>query len=61
MEGLLYFYGLAIVGLFIGGIVTIIIKASKKEPVKVGIMMLIASVALVVIGAGACAFLLYSS
>jgi hypothetical protein len=55
---LLFLYGLAIVGLFIAGIITIIVKSSNHEPVKLGVQMLIASIVMVVIGGGACAVLL---
>ena len=55
---LLIFYALAIIGLFIGGIITIIVKSSRKEPVKPGVQMVIASVIMVIIGFGACVALL---
>ncbi|WP_421940784.1 hypothetical protein [Pedobacter sp.] len=55
---LLIFYALAIIGLFIGGIITIIVKSSRNEPVKPGIQMVIASVIMVIIGFGACVALL---
>ncbi|SER57348.1 hypothetical protein [Pedobacter rhizosphaerae] len=55
---LLIFYALAIIGLFIGGIITIIVKSSRNEPVKLGVQMLIASVILVIVGFGACVALL---
>lgn len=58
MIALLIFYALAIIGLFIGGIITIIVKSSRNEPVKLGVQMLIASVILVIVGFGACVALL---
>lgn len=51
-------YWFAVIGLFIVGIITIIVKAAKNEPVKTGLKMVIASVILLVIGAGACALIL---
>ncbi|SER57322.1 hypothetical protein [Pedobacter rhizosphaerae] len=51
-------YWIAVVGLFIVGIITMIVKASKSEPIKTGLKMVIASVILFVIGAGACALML---
>jgi len=58
---LFFLYGLAIIGLFIAGIITIIVKSSNREPVKLGVQMLIASIILVVIGGGACAVILANS
>lgn len=58
---LFFLYGLAIVGLFIAGIVTIIVKSSNNQPVKLGVQMLIASIILVVIGGGACVAILANS
>ncbi|MFD2288674.1 hypothetical protein GJU39_11325 [Pedobacter petrophilus] len=58
---LIFLYGFAIVALFIGGIITIIVKSSNNQPVKLGVQMLIASIVLVVIGGGACAVLLANS
>ncbi|WP_421940783.1 hypothetical protein [Pedobacter sp.] len=51
-------YWFAVIGLFIVGLITIIVKAAKNEPVKTGLKMVIASVILLVIGAGACALIL---
>ena len=58
---LFFLYGLAIIGLFIAGIITIIVKSSNNQPVKLGVQMLIASIVLVVIGGGACAVILANS
>lgn len=58
---LFFLYGLSIVGLFIAGIITIIVKSSNREPIKLGVQMLIASIVLVVIGGGACAVILANS
>jgi succinate dehydrogenase hydrophobic anchor subunit len=59
--GLLIIYCLTAVVLFIVGIIQIIIKSSRNEPVKSGLKLLIISVIMVVIGFGACAVLLASS
>lgn len=61
MEGLfvlLIVYCLTVVVLFVVGIIQIIIKSSRNEPVKPGLKLLIISVIMVVIGFGACAVLL---
>jgi len=48
-----------IVGLlFTIGIIQIIVKATKNQPVKSGLKLVIASVIMLVIGAGACAVIL---
>lgn len=64
MEGLfvlLIVYCLTAVVLFVVGIIQIIIKSSRNEPVKPGLKLLIISVIMVVIGLGACAVLLVNS
>jgi hypothetical protein len=58
MVVLLIFYALAIVGLFIGGIITIIVNSSRNQPVKPGVQMIIASVIMVIVGFGACVALM---
>jgi len=59
--GLLIIYCLTTVVLFVVGIIQIIIKSSRNEPVKPGLKLLIISVIMVVIGFGACAVLLANS
>ncbi|WP_293306263.1 hypothetical protein [Pedobacter sp. UBA5917] len=51
-------YWVVAVLLFVIGIIQIIIKAAKDQPVKPGLKLVIASVIMVVIGAGACAVIL---
>ncbi|MFD2582070.1 hypothetical protein ACFSR6_06195 [Pedobacter vanadiisoli] len=58
---LLIVYCLTAVVLFVVGIIQIIIKSSRNEPVKPGLKLLIISVIMVVIGFGACAVLLVNS
>ncbi|MGM9477485.1 hypothetical protein ACS5PU_13685 [Pedobacter sp. GSP4] len=55
---LLVIYCLAVVVLFIVGIIQVIVKSSRNEPVKPGLKLIIISVIMVVIGFGACAVLL---
>jgi len=59
--GLFIVYCLTAVVLFVVGIIQIIIKSSRNEPVKSGLKLLIISVIMVVIGFGACAVLLFNS
>jgi hypothetical protein len=54
-------YCLTAIVLFVVGIIQIIIKSSRNEPVKPGLKLLIISVIMVVIGFGACAVLLANS
>ena len=51
-------YWVIVVLLFVIGIVQIIVKAAKNQPVKSGLKLVIASVIMLVIGAGACAVIL---
>lgn len=51
-------YWVVAVLLFVIGIIQIIIKSVKNQPVKPGLKLVIASVIMVVIGAGACAVIL---
>ncbi|GGI24252.1 hypothetical protein [Pedobacter mendelii] len=51
-------YWLLVAVLFIIGIVQLIIKSVKNQPIKPALKLIIASVILVVIGAGACAIML---
>jgi uncharacterized membrane protein YhaH (DUF805 family) len=51
-------YWVVAVLLFVVGIILIIIKAINDQPVKPGLRLLIASVIMLVIGAGACAVIL---
>jgi hypothetical protein len=64
MDGLfvlIVIYGLTAVVLFVVGIIQIIIKSSRNEPVKPGLKLLIISIIMMVIGFGACAVLLFNS
>ncbi|WP_406825813.1 hypothetical protein [Pedobacter sp. KACC 23697] len=56
--GIFIVYWLIVVVLFVIGIIQIIIKAAKNQPVKPGLQLVIASIIMVVIGAGACAVIL---
>jgi len=58
---LLVIYVLTAIVLFVVGIIQIIIKSSRNEPVKSGLKLVIISVIMVVIGFGACAILLANS
>ncbi|TCD11198.1 hypothetical protein EZ449_06825 [Pedobacter frigidisoli] len=51
-------YWIAVIILFVVGVIQVIIKSSKNEPVKPGLKLIIASVVMLVIGAGACAVIL---
>ncbi|KQM64662.1 hypothetical protein ASE74_11660 [Pedobacter sp. Leaf216] len=59
--GLFVIYCLTAIVLFIVGIIQIIVKSSRNEPVKAGLKLIIISVIMVVIGFGACAVLLANS
>ncbi|QNN43210.1 MULTISPECIES: hypothetical protein [Pedobacter] len=59
--GLFVIYCLTAIVLFVVGIIQIIIKSSRNEPVKSGLKLIIISVIMVVIGFGACAVLLANS
>lgn len=54
----LIIYWLAVAVLFIAGVVQVIIKSVKNEPVRSGLKLIIISVIMLVIGAGACAVIL---
>lgn len=56
--GLFIIYWVTAVLLFVIGIIQIVVKAAKNQPVKSGLKLVIASVVMVVIGAGACAVIL---
>ncbi|MFC1225048.1 hypothetical protein ACFE6N_14635 [Pedobacter sp. BG31] len=56
--GIFIIYWVIAVLLFVIGIVQIIIKAVRNQPVKPGLQLVIASVIMLVIGAGACAVIL---
>jgi len=58
---LLVIYCLTAIVLFVVGIIQVIIKSSRNEPVKSGLKLIIISVIMVVIGFGACAVLLANS
>lgn len=51
-------YWVAVVVLFIVGLIQLIVKSARNQPVRPALKLIIASVILVVIGAGACAFIL---
>jgi hypothetical protein len=59
--GLFIVYCLTAVVLFVVGIIQVIIKSSRNEPVKSGLKLLIISVIMMMIGFGACAVLLFNS
>ena len=59
--GLLVIYVITTIVLFVVGIIQIIVKSSRNEPVKSGLKLVIISVIMVVIGFGACAVLLANS
>ncbi|RBQ08857.1 hypothetical protein [Pedobacter miscanthi] len=59
--GLFVIYCLTAIVLFVVGIIQVIIKSSRNEPVKPGLNLIIISVIMVVIGFGACAVLLANS
>jgi hypothetical protein len=61
MEGLallMIVYWLAVVVIFVVGLIKLIIAASNGTPARAGLKLLIISIIMVVIGAGACAFML---
>lgn len=58
---LLIIYCLTVIVLFVVGIIQVIVKSSRNEPVKPGLKLIIISVIMVVIGFGACAVLLANS
>ncbi len=57
MDLFIVYWG-AVVVLFVVGVIQVIIKATKNESVKPGLKLIIASIIMVVIGAGACAVIL---
>ncbi|KQS35951.1 hypothetical protein [Pedobacter sp. Leaf194] len=57
MEGFI-FYWLIVVVLFVVGMIQLIIKSAKGLPLKPALRLLIVSVIMLVIGAGACAVIL---
>ncbi|CAH0158959.1 hypothetical protein SRABI27_00731 [Pedobacter sp. Bi27] len=56
--GLFIVYWVVVALLFVIGIIQIIVKAANNQPVKPGLKLVIASVIMLVIGAGACAVIL---
>lgn len=56
--GIFIIYWVIAVLLFVIGIVQVIIKAVNNQPVKSGLKLIIASIIMLVIGAGACAVIL---
>jgi hypothetical protein len=56
--GLFIVYWIVVALLFVIGLIQIIVKAAKNQPVKPGLNLVIASVIMLVIGAGACAVIL---
>lgn len=61
MEGIVVLsiaYWLAVGVLFLIGLIQLIVKSSKKEPLKPALKLVIASVIMLVIGVGACALIL---
>jgi hypothetical protein len=58
MVVLIILYWLVIGVLFLIGLIQLIIKSSKSEPLKPALNLLIFSVVMLVIGVGACALML---
>jgi hypothetical protein len=56
--GIFIVYWVIVVLLFFIGIIQIIVKATQNQSVKPGLKLVIASVIMLVIGAGACAVIL---
>jgi len=56
--GIFIIYWVSVVLLFVIGVVQVIIKAVSNQPVKSGLRLIIVSVIMLVIGAGACAVIL---
>lgn len=56
--GLFVFYWIAVVILFVVGLIQVIIRSAKNESVKPGLKLIIISIIMLVIGAGACAVIL---
>jgi hypothetical protein len=56
--GLFIVYWVVVALLFVIGIIQIIVKAANNQPVKPGLKLVITSVIMLVIGAGACAVIL---
>jgi len=57
MEGFII-YWVIVVLLFLVGIIQLIVKSTKNQPLKPALRLIIASVIMLVIGAGACAVIL---
>ncbi|MCZ4221999.1 hypothetical protein [Pedobacter rhodius] len=57
MEGFII-YWVVVVLLFLIGIIQLIIKSARNQPLKPALRLIIASVIMLVIGAGACAVIL---
>ena len=51
-------YWFAVAVLFVVGVILVIVKSVKNEPLKPGLMLILVSVIMLVIGAGACAVIL---
>ena len=51
-------YWIAVAIIFLVGLIMLIVKSSKNEPLKPAIKLLILSVIMLVIGVGACAVIL---
>jgi len=56
--GIFIIYWVSVVLLFVIGVIQVIIKAVSNQPVKSGLRLIIVSVIMLVIGAGACAVIL---
>jgi len=56
--GIFILYWIIVAILFIVGVIQIIIKAANNKPLKPGLNLIIISVVMLVIGAGACAVIL---
>ena len=51
-------YWFAVAVLFVVGVILVIVKSVKNEPLKPGLMLILVSVIMLVIGGGACAVIL---
>ena len=56
--GLILIYWFAVAVLFVVGVILVIVKSVKNEPLKPGLMLILVSVIMLVIGGGACAVIL---
>ncbi|RYD78679.1 MAG: hypothetical protein EOP55_06570 [Sphingobacteriales bacterium] len=57
MEIFIFYWSIVLL-LFLVGIIQLIIKSAKNQPLKPALRLIVASVIMLVIGAGACAVIL---